>query len=89
VKLATRYTIIGVEVVGLGAFILLLLFLEAREAGNNQTVQSFSWVWGIVGISLILVGLELLSLIRRQVVQWPGAIGRDGADDVADDGKKA
>ncbi len=61
-ELGTRYRIVGVEVVGLGAFVLLLLFLEWNEAGTNQVVQNFSWVWGIVGISLILVGLELLSL---------------------------
>jgi hypothetical protein len=61
-ELGTRYRIVGVEVVGLGAFVLLLLFLELNEAGTNQAVQNFSWVWGVVGITLILVGLELLSL---------------------------
>jgi hypothetical protein len=61
-KLGTRYRIVGVEVVGLGAFVLLLLFLELNEAGTNLAVQNFSWVWGVVGITLILVGLELLSL---------------------------
>ena len=29
---------------------------------RHHIVQDFSWVWGIVGITLILVGLELLSL---------------------------
>ena len=64
-KLATRYMIVGVEVVALGAAVILLLFLESGEVGTNQTVQNFSWVWGIVGVTLILVGLELLSLNRR------------------------
>jgi hypothetical protein len=62
VELSTRYKIVGVEVVGLGVFVLFLLFLEYNEAGTNQIVQNFSWVWGIVGITLILVGLEILSL---------------------------
>ena len=66
VKLATRYKIVGIEVVGLGAFVLLLLFLEYSEAGTSQVVQSFSWVWGIVGVTLILVGLEQLSLGRQR-----------------------
>lgn len=61
-EIVTRYKIIGFEVVGLGAFVLLLLVLEFSEAKTNQIVQNFSWVWGIVGITLVLVGLELLSL---------------------------
>ena len=61
-ELSTRYNIIGVEIVGFGVFVLFLLLLESNEAGTNQVVQNFSWVWGIVGITLILVGLELLSL---------------------------
>jgi hypothetical protein len=64
-KLATRYKIVGIEVVGLGAFVLFLLFLEYTEAGTSQVVESFSWVWGIIGVTLILVGLEQLSLNRR------------------------
>jgi hypothetical protein len=73
VNLASRYRIVGVEVVGLGLFVILLLLLEAREAGTDQTVQGFSWVWGIVGITLVLVGLELLSLNRRLPVESPTA----------------
>ena len=61
-ELATRYKIIGVEVVGFGAFVLFLLLLELNEAVTNQIAQNFSWVWGIVEITMILVGLELLSL---------------------------
>ena len=61
-ELSTRYKIVGVEVVGFGIFTLLLLFLEYNEGGTNQVVQNFSWVWGIVGLTLILVGLEILSL---------------------------
>ena len=64
-QLATRYKIIGIEVVGFGLFVLLLLFLEYTEAGSNQVVQNFSWVWAIVGITLILVGFEQLSLNRK------------------------
>ncbi len=68
-NLTTRFRIIGVEVVGLGLFVIVLLLLEAREAGTDQTVQGFSWVWGIVGITLVLVGLELLSLNRRLTLE--------------------
>ena len=61
-ELSTRYKIVGIEVVGFGVFVLFLLFLEYNEAGTNQVVRNFSWVWGIVGITLILIGLEILSL---------------------------
>ena len=61
-ELSTRYKIVGIEVVGFGVFVLFLLFLEHNEAGTNLVVQNFSWVWGIVGITLILVGFEILSL---------------------------
>ncbi|HZY47504.1 MAG TPA: hypothetical protein VFE96_06870 [Candidatus Bathyarchaeia archaeon] len=64
-ELATRYKIVGVEVVGFGLFVLLLLFLEYTEAQTNPVVNNFSWVWAIVGITLILVGLEQLSLNRK------------------------
>ena len=47
---------------GFGVFVLIRLFLEHNEAGTNPIVQNFSWVWGIVGVTLILVGLEILSL---------------------------
>jgi len=71
VELATRYKIVGIEVVGLGAFVLLLLFLEYIEAGTNQVVENFSWVWGIIGVTLILVGLEQLSLNRLKSAVGP------------------
>jgi len=61
----TNLRIIGIEIVGLGAFILLLVYLELTETNNNATVVSFAWVFGIVAITLILVGLETLSVARR------------------------
>ena len=64
-KLATRFRIVGVEVVGLGAFILLLLILELDEMNSNPTVASFGWVFALIGIRMLLVGFETLSLTRR------------------------
>jgi len=61
----TNLRIIGVEVAGLGAFILLLVYLELGETNNDPTVVSFSWVFAIVAITLVLVGLETLSVVRR------------------------
>ena len=61
----TNLRIIGIEIVGLGAFILLLIYLEVTETNSNATVVSFAWVFGIVAITLILVGLETLSVVQR------------------------
>jgi hypothetical protein len=63
-KTSTRFKIVGAEVVGMGSFLLLILVLQLRESGFNLIVQNFGWDYGIVGITLILVGLELLSLIK-------------------------
>ena len=72
----TNLRIIGVEVVGLGAFILFLLYLELNETNSNPTVVSFAWVFGIVAISLILVGLETLSVVRR-LQSHPSTVNRE------------
>ena len=64
-KVATRSKIVGTEVVGLGAFLLIILTLELRSAHAVGIIQSFGWDYGIVGITLILVGLEILSLIKN------------------------
>jgi len=61
----TNLRIIGIEVVGLGAFVLILTYLEVTETKSNPTVVGFAWVFGIVAISLILVGLETLSVVRK------------------------
>jgi hypothetical protein len=63
-KPETNLRIIGIEVAGLGAFILFLVYLELMET-NNATVTSFAWVFGIVAITLVLVGLETLSVVRK------------------------
>ena len=63
-KIETRFKIVGTEVVGLGAFLLIVLFLELRSSHEIGVVQSFGWDCGIVGTTLILVGLEILSLIK-------------------------
>ena len=64
-KLATRFNIVAYETVGLGAFIVLLALLENGESGGNPVATNFSWVFGLVGVVLILVGLESGSLVRR------------------------
>jgi len=42
-----------------------MVFLQLSEAGSDSSVGSFAWVYGIIGITLILVGLEGVSLVRR------------------------
>ncbi len=64
-KLRSRYRIVGVEVVGLGAFLLLIMLLQLVESNWNPSIEEFAWVYSIIGITLILVGLEILSLNRR------------------------
>ena len=61
----TNLRIIGIEIVGLGTFVLFLLYLELVETNNNATVVNFAWAFGIVAVTLILVGLETLSVVRR------------------------
>jgi len=64
-KLSTRLKVTGYELVGLGAFLLLLVFLENGESSGNRIVVSFGWVFALVGVVVILVGLEIVSLVRR------------------------
>jgi hypothetical protein len=64
-KVSTRFRIVGTEVVGLGAFLVIVLALELRSAHASVIVQSFGWDYGIIGVTLILVGLEILSLIKN------------------------
>lgn len=64
-KLDQRFRIVGVEVVGLGAFLLAILLLNLLETNWNPGVVSFGWVYAIIGVTLVLVGLETLSLIRH------------------------
>jgi hypothetical protein len=63
-KTSTRFKIVGVEVVGMGSFLLVILALQLRESHFNLMTENFGWDYGIVGITLILVGLEILSLIK-------------------------
>jgi hypothetical protein len=63
IALATRFKIIGAEVVGLGCFLLLELGLNLRHA-TTGTLEGYSWDYGLVAVLLILVGLEVLSLIK-------------------------
>ena len=62
---ASRCEIVGAEVVGLGAFLLLIMFLQMLESNWNQGVEQFAWVYAIVGATETLVGLEILSLNRK------------------------
>lgn len=63
-KTSTRFKIVGTEVVGMGAFLLVILLLQLRASQFSGAIQGFGWDYGIVGVTLILVGLEILSLIK-------------------------
>jgi len=75
-KIDTRFKIVGTEVVGMGAFLLVILALELRSAHTDSVIQSFGWDYGIVGITLILVGLEILSLIKHLPVSGNAEVTR-------------
>ena len=64
-RLVTRLSIVAYETVGLGAFVILLGFLENREAMGNAVMLNFSWVFWLVGVVIIVVGLESASLVRQ------------------------
>ncbi len=64
-NLATRFKIIGIEVLGLALFIFLLLCLEIWEGKGVALIGNFAWVFAIVAITLVLVGLETLSLAKK------------------------
>ena len=65
VSLTARFRIVGWEVVGIAAFLLVLVLLQLNEAPGVGVVGSFAWVYAIVGITLILVGLETVALTRH------------------------
>ena len=68
-RIATRFKIVGVEIVGLGVYNLVVLLLQLRQAPDQSVIQSFGWDYAIIGGVLIAVGLELLSLIRHLPTQ--------------------
>jgi len=68
-KVAMRFKIVGIEVVGLGVYNLFVLLLQLREAPGQSIVQSFGWDYAIIGGVLVAVGLELLSLIKHLPTQ--------------------
>ena len=63
-KIATRFRIVGIEVVGLGIYNLSVLSLQLWESHGQSIVQNFGWDYAIIGGVLIAVGLELLSLVK-------------------------
>jgi hypothetical protein len=74
VKVATRFRIVGVEVIGLGAYLLVMIYLGVLRGEAGTGFQSLGWEYGIAGVTLILVGLEILHLIKR----LPGAASTEG-----------
>jgi hypothetical protein len=64
-KLLTRFRIVFVEIIGLGAFSLLLGVLQLYELGGDSRIADFAWTFVLIGITLVLVGFETQSLLRR------------------------
>ena len=64
-ELLTRLKIVAFETVRLGAFVVLLGFLQDWEAAADPVAVSFSWVFWLVGVVIIVVGMEGVSLLRR------------------------
>jgi len=63
-KLSTRFKIVGWEFVFLGAFLLAMVALQLEES-TASIVGDFAWVYGIVAVTGMLVGLETVSLVRQ------------------------
>jgi hypothetical protein len=63
-KTSTRFRIIGTEVVGIGSLLLLVLALQLKESHFDLLIEKFGWDYLIIGVTLILIGLETLSLIK-------------------------
>ena len=64
-KPTTRLKIVAWEAVFLGAFLLAIVSLQLYEASSASSVVSFGWVYGVIGVTLVLVGLEGVSLVRK------------------------
>jgi len=60
---STRFKIVGWEFVFLGAFLLVVIALQLEEP--NAAEESFAWVYGIIAVTAILVGLEAVSLVKQ------------------------
>ena len=52
------------EVVGRGAFLPRIMFLQLMKSNWSSSVEQIAWVYAIIGATGILVGLEILSLNR-------------------------
>jgi hypothetical protein len=48
----------------LGAFLIAIVALQLEES-SASVVGSFAWVYAIIGITTILVGLETVALVRN------------------------
>ena len=64
-RLSARLNIVAYETVGLGAFVILLGLLQNSEARGDPIAVNFSWVFWLVGVVIVLVGLETASLVRK------------------------
>ena len=64
-KLTTHLKFVAWEAVFLGAFLLAILSLQLYEDGSANSVGSFALVYGIIGVTLVLVGLEGVSLVGK------------------------
>jgi len=47
----------------LGAFLLAMVVLQLEEP--STPAGSFDWVYGIIAVTAVLVGLEIVSLVRQ------------------------
>ena len=65
ISMRTHFKIVGTEVVGISAFLLAILGLQAKAEHGLGPLFSFSWDYLIIGITLILVGFEILSLVNH------------------------
>ena len=63
-RLSTRLRIVAWETVFIGAFLLAVVALQLSES-SESVVGSFAWVYGIIGVTAVLVGLEAVALTRH------------------------
>jgi hypothetical protein len=67
-----RFVIIGIEVMVLGAATLLGTVIAFGSPTSPYGPHSIAWWFVILGLALLLVGLEAVTIARQMTARSPG-----------------
>ena len=70
-SLRERLRIVGWEVIGLGGAVLLITAALMSAAHDAWSISSPRWIYIIIGVALILVGMETIALTRGVRGEYP------------------